>query len=254
MTNKNSRNVDSWIKNRTDHQVKALENASRIFDDNDALTVNTIEAIYARESSFGNKDILKNDKKGEVGASGHFQIERKTAETYSKKKITKTDDLRHDVDDASNIAALYLADINQLFAGNRTLLRDPETKKPILFTFKVENIDERKLFVIAAYNAGQGQIAKAQMAAEKDGKDATRWEIVKEYLKEAGATDAKVKEIIEYVESIIAYEKEFSSKSKANKKLKDKEPKKVLYNNSEDGHWVTLDNGNHVFIGNKKVG
>jgi hypothetical protein len=47
MTNK--RNVDSWIKNRTNHQVKALENASRIFDDNDALSVNTLEAIYGQE-------------------------------------------------------------------------------------------------------------------------------------------------------------------------------------------------------------
>ncbi len=87
MTNKNSKNVDSWIKNRTDHQVKALENASRIFDDNDALTVNTLEAIYGRESSFGNKDILKNDKKGEAGAAGHFQIERSTAETYTEPQI-----------------------------------------------------------------------------------------------------------------------------------------------------------------------
>jgi hypothetical protein len=87
LTNKNSKNVDSWIKNRTDHQVKALENASRIFDDNDALTVNTLEAIYGRESSFGNKDILKNDKKGEAGAAGHFQIERSTAETYTEPQI-----------------------------------------------------------------------------------------------------------------------------------------------------------------------
>ena len=251
MTNKNSKNVDSWIKNRTDHQVKALESASRIFDKNDK---NTLETIYGRESSFGNKDILKNDKKGEKGAAGDFQIIRDVAEKYSKTKITKKNDIRFDVDNASHIAALYLTDINLLFGKNSTLVKDPETGEPVLFTFKIENINERKSFVISAYNAGQGTIAKAQMAAKADGKDPTKWEVVKEYLKEAGVTDAKVKEIIEYIESVIAYEKEFSAKSKANKKLKDKEPKKVSDNNSENGHWITLDNGNHIFIENKKVG
>lgn len=50
-TNKN--NVDSWIKNRNEHQIKALEQASRNFDNKDALTVNTLEAIYGQETSFG---------------------------------------------------------------------------------------------------------------------------------------------------------------------------------------------------------
>jgi hypothetical protein len=91
------------------------------------------------------------------------------------------------------------------------------------------------------------------MKAQEDGKDPTKWEIVKEYLKAAGANDAKVKEIIEYVEKVLAYENEFSQKSKANKKMKDNDPKKISKNNSEDGHWVTLDNGNRIFIRNKKV-
>ena len=78
--------------------------------------------------------------------------------------------------------------------------------------------------------------------------------IVKEYLKAAGSSDAKVKEISEYVEKILAYEKEFSKKSKANKKLKDKPPKKVTNNDSADGHWITLKNSRHVFIGSKKFG
>lgn len=45
-------NVNKWIKNRKAHKVKALEKASRIFDKKDTLTVNTLEAIYGRESSF----------------------------------------------------------------------------------------------------------------------------------------------------------------------------------------------------------
>lgn len=86
-----------------------------------------------------------------------------------------------------------------------------------------------------------------------DGKDADKWEIVKEYLKAAGVSDAKIKEITEYVEKVLAYEKEFSEKSKANKKLKDKDPKKVSDNDSEDGHWITLDDGRHIFVEDKKV-
>jgi len=90
MTNKN--NVNSWLteENRNKaYKRNALENASRNFDDNDALTVNTLEAIYGQESSFGNEKILKNDKRGEVGAAGHFQIQKNVAEKHSKTKITK---------------------------------------------------------------------------------------------------------------------------------------------------------------------
>jgi|GEM_PF-847268 len=251
MTNKKS-NVDSWIQDRSQHQVQALENASRIFYNNDALTVNTLEAIYGRESSFGNKDILKKDKKGEIGAAGHFQIQKSTAKEFSDTKITERNDVRFDIDDASNIAALYLVRLNSLFSNNTTLTLDKKGKAEI-FTFLVPDINERKLFVIASYNAGQTLLAKAQMAAKADGQDPTKLEVIKEYLKKAGATNAKVKEIIEYVETVLSYEKEFSKKSKANKELKDKKPKKLSSNESGDGHWVTLDSGNHVFIENKKV-
>ncbi len=244
-----TKNIDSWIKNRTEHQVKALEKASKYFDNNDAFTINTLEAIYGQESSFGKYD--KSEKRGDKGAVGHFQIERGTAEEYGL-KITKENDPRFDVNESSEIAAQYLIRLNSLFNSNRRLGEDKEGN--IISTIFVPDINERKSFIIAAYNGGQGTIAKAQMAAKSDGKDATKWEIVKEYLEEAGATDAKAKEIIEYVEKVLAYEKEFAKKSKANKKLKDKEPSKVSDNNSEDGHWVTLDNGRHVFIEDKKVG
>ncbi len=120
------------------------------------------------------------------------------------------------------------------------------------FTSVILDINERKSFIIAAYNAGEGVVAKAQMAAKADGKDATKWEIVKKYLKAAGISDAKVKEITEYVEKVLAYEKEFTEKSKANKALKDKDPKKVSDNNDGNGHWITLDDGRHVFVDNKK--
>lgn len=172
---------------------------------------------------------------------------------YSKAKITEKNDIRHDVDNASNIAARYLANLNQLFSKNSTLIKPTQISEG-RFTTAILDINERKLFAIAAYNAGEGRIAQSQMEAKKNGKDAIKWEIVKKYLKQAGSTDAKVKEITEYVEKVLDYEKEFSKKSKANKKLKDKPPKKVSNNDSADGHWITLNDGRHIFIGNKKFG
>ena len=53
MAGKPSSNVDRWLERETPRTRKALENASRYFDLNDHLTVNTLEAVYGRESSFG---------------------------------------------------------------------------------------------------------------------------------------------------------------------------------------------------------
>lgn len=243
MAKNNNKNVDSWIKNRREHDTKALENASRHFDNKDALTVNTLEAIYGQETSFG---MAKNlGTRGKKGPAGYFQIDKETAKQHSKTKITKTNDPRFDIDDASDIAAKHLVYLNKIFGKESTLTEETST-------IAVIDINERKLFVIASYNAGQTNISKAQMQAEADDKNPAKWEIVKEYLTQIKLTDAKVEEIIQYVESVIAYEKEFSEKSKADKKLKDKNPRKLSDNSSEDGHWITLDNGNHVLIKGKK--
>ena len=250
MTNKFDQNMEKWLKVEEAegaHKRKALENASTVFDDNDAFTVNTLQAIYGQESGFG----ARKRAKAISGPSGDFQITAKIVAKYSKTKITAKNDIRHDVDNASNIAAQYLVDLNKLFGQISTLIAKSKTSEG-RFTTAILDINERKLFVIAAYNAGEGRIAQAQMEAKKAGKDATIWEIVKKYLEAAGSSEAKVKEITQYVEKVLAYEKEFSRKSKANKKLKDKPPKKVANNDSADGHWITLDNGRHVFIGNKK--
>jgi len=239
--------VNSWlaIENKDrGHKRVALERASRYFDNHDAFTVNTLEAIYGQESEFGSN--IKKDIKGSIGAVGHFQIEKATAEKFGKNKITKSNDYRFDVDNSSEIAAQYLVYLNKLFATNKILDKG-------ISTIEVLDINKRKILVIAAYNAGEGRIARAQMAAEKDGKDPTRWEDIKNYLKEAGSDDDKIKEIIEYVEKVLGYELEFSKKSNANKNLKNKEPKKLSDSEYEDGHWITLDNGRHILIKDKKV-
>lgn len=55
MAKKQNSSIDTWLERETKHNREALENASRYFDENDNLTVNTLEAIYGQESSFGVK-------------------------------------------------------------------------------------------------------------------------------------------------------------------------------------------------------
>ena len=74
-TNKKASNIATWLERETPHKQTALENASRHFDDKDALTVNTLEAIYGQESSFGRNRRTR----GIAGAAGDFQLERPTA-------------------------------------------------------------------------------------------------------------------------------------------------------------------------------
>ena len=68
MSEKPETNVDAWLEKETAHKREALENGSRYFDDNDPLTVNTLEAVYGQESSFG----TMLGERGADGAAGHF--------------------------------------------------------------------------------------------------------------------------------------------------------------------------------------
>ena len=74
MAKKQKSDVDVWLERETQHKREAVENASKYFDDNDNLTVNTLEAIYGKESSFG----AQQKKRGIDDAAGHFQFEKPT--------------------------------------------------------------------------------------------------------------------------------------------------------------------------------
>ena len=158
MTTKQSSDVDVWLERETDHVRKALESASRHFDGNDNLTVNTLEAIYGQESSFGTS--LRN--RGSAGAAGHFHFESATAKEYNL-IITKKNDQRFDIDYASSAAARYLKDLDNMFSRN-TKIREGSV------TIAVKSPMERKKFVLAAYNGGQRRIADAQSLAQQAGK------------------------------------------------------------------------------------
>lgn len=234
MLRKSKSDVDVWVEKETEHKREAIENASRYFDDNDSLTVNTLEAVYGQESSFG----AMQGKRGINGAAGHFMLKKATAEKYGL-IVSNKNDQRFDIDYASSAAARYMKDINTMFSKKTILSRG-------VATVPVKNVGERKKFVLAAYNGGQGRIARAQYLAKKAGKDPQLWNEVKEFLEKAGAGPDEAGEIRRYVENVPAYEIEFSEKSPADKNAKKKKGKSPGHRCTE-GHWVTID-GRPVFI------
>ncbi len=235
-----SKDVDKWLKDYTEQQMRAIETASKVFDDEDFMDVNIIEGIFARESSFGKSKNI--GSRGDNGPAGYFQ-QKKDAANRSGIKTEKNNDGRFDIDFAAIGAARQMKHLDGLF-GKKSNLGSG------IVTIKISSKQERMKFVIAAYNAGEGRIARAQQVAQADGKDPTKWEEVKNYLAEAGASEAQIKEVLEYVEKVLEYAEEFSKKSKARKKFKDKDLRESAMN--EDGHWITLKNGRHVFVENKK--
>ena len=114
----------------------------------------------------------------------------------------------------------------------------------------VKNTSERKKFVLAAYNAGEGRIARAQELTQKDGKNPQVWGDVEMFLEQAGAKGSKPKEIRDYVEIVPIYEVEFARKSPANKDLKHRKPRKELTRCTE-GRWRTIDDRPVFICGSK---
>ena len=227
--------VDEWIKNRKPHQVKALEKASKVFDDKDNLSVNTLEAIYGKESSFGGELYLNKSPKGTAKPAGHFQ--QKKASANEQGLITNPkNDQRFDIDEASIGAAKQLKKLDTFFSKKTKLTNN-------IFTIGISDNATREIFTIASYNIGQGRVAKAQALAKKANKDPKNWNDVQEFLIPAGANKAQAKEVTQYVTKVLEYKKGFEKKSQANKKSKDKKLKNKASKASKsgnDGHWVTI--------------
>jgi membrane-bound lytic murein transglycosylase MltF len=232
-------NVDAWLEKEDTHKQEALEQGSREFDDADSLSVHTLEAVYGKESGFG-EDL---GSRGTTGAAGHFQMEKATAERMGLTVTTKNDQ-RFDIDEAVVAEAKYLKKLDGFFTEERNLGSGLET-------IPVTDLDERTKFVLAANNAGEGRIARAQALAKAAGKDPAKWDDVKEFLKAAGASDAKVKEITSYVDMTKDYENKFQQKSEASEEDKNKGPTEMKPDSGE-GHWITTKNGKHILIDEPK--
>ncbi len=233
--------VDDWLNREDDHIRKALENASTYFDNKDVLDVHTLEAIYGQESSFG----INRNQRGIDKPAGDFQLEKATAVQYGI-FVSKENDQRFDVDYASIAAARYLKDLDTMFSKEKKLAKDR-------ITVPIKDAVERKKFVLAAYNNGQGHIAHAQVLAQKAGKDPTRWEDVQLFLKAVNKRSPlkKPKEVRDYVRNVLKNEIEFMKKSLADKKSKHKKLSKPS-SASHKGHWITK-NHLHIYIWEKRA-
>ena len=234
MPRQQTSNVDAWLKRETPRVRRALESASRHFDGNDHLTVNTLEAVYGQESGFG---VLLGTR-GSSQAAGHFQLKLDTAKRYGL-SVSRKNDQRFDMDYASSAAARYLKDLDTIFS-KRTLLAEGKSTIPI------KDVSERKEFVLGAFNAGEGRVAGAQRLAKLAGKNSGLWADVEGFLEPAGAKKSSADEARDYVEQVPLYEVEFATKSPADKTRKRKSPGRSKYRCTE-GHWVTVDD-RPVFI------
>ena len=228
MAKRQPSNVDVWLGRETPHVRKALENASRHFDGNDRLTVNTLEAVYGQENSFG---VLLGTH-GASGAAGHFQFRATTAREYNL-HVSKNNDQRFDIDYASSAAARHLKNLDNMFSRKTTVWGTSET-------VAVKDARERYKFVLGAYNGGQRYVADAQRLAEKAGKNPRLWADVQAFLESADTPESTADQMRQYVETVPLYEIEFAQKSPADKRLKAKEPRREQYSCAK-GHWVTID-------------
>lgn len=227
---KGKSNVSQWINRESPHIRRALEAASRHFDRNDSINVHTLEAVYGEESSFGQA----RRSLGINGAAGDFQMDAATARRMGL-STTKRNDERFDIDASSAAAGKYLKTLDNHF-------RRPATLTENLRTVPIVDRNERKSFVIAAYNAGDARIAIAQQEAIMAGRDPTKWDDVNQYLEKAGASKAKAIEIRNYVDRVKRYEREFSIKSPANSRSKYEGP-----SYPRGAHWITI-SGRHILI------
>jgi membrane-bound lytic murein transglycosylase F len=234
MPTKQTSNVDAWLKRETLRTRKALESASRHFDADDGLTVNILEAVYGQESSFG----IQMGTRGSSKPAGHFRFEPPTAKRYGL-SVSKENDQRFDIHYASSAAARYLKDLDSMFSRKTGLSSGKST-------IAVTNVSERKKFVLAAFNAGEGRVAGAQRLAEKAGKNPRLWSDVQQFVALAGTSKAKEQETREYVEKVLTYESEFAMKSPADKRKKQQKPGKRQAWCTE-GRWRTIDD-RPVFI------
>jgi soluble lytic murein transglycosylase-like protein len=104
---------------------------------------------------------------------GTFQMTAATAAEMRRKIAARTVARPPGSDDVA-LGVGYLRYLNDLFGRSARLA-------PGLTTVPVENA-ERRLFAVAAFNAGEGRVARAQARAAANGGDPTRFADVSPYL------------------------------------------------------------------------
>ena len=140
---KQQSDVSTWLERETSNQRRALERASRHFDRNDAMDVHTIEAVYARESRFGQDRGKRNSR----GAAGDFQIKKELAKNIGL-QVSAENDERFDVNTASAAAAKILKTSDNNFKKPTVLDKDVKTQrngKTSKSTWKKQGLQSNRL-------------------------------------------------------------------------------------------------------------
>jgi len=105
---------------------------------------------------------------------GTFQMTAPTAAEMRRKIAARTVDRPPGSDDVA-LGVGYLRYLHDLFGRKAVLARG-------LDTVAVTDPGERRLFAVAAFNAGEGRVARAQARAAANGGDPTRFADVSPYL------------------------------------------------------------------------
>jgi soluble lytic murein transglycosylase-like protein len=105
---------------------------------------------------------------------GTFQVTRYTAAEMKRKIAAGTVERPPGTDDVA-LGVGYLRYLHDLFGRNARLARGLET-------VPIEDTGERRLFAVAAYNAGEGRVAQAQAKAAASGQDPTVFANVRSFL------------------------------------------------------------------------
>jgi len=107
-------------------------------------------------------------------SSGTFQVTAPTAADIRRRLATGALERPSGTDDVA-LGVAHLRWLDDLFARDARLGGDLETTG-------VADGDERRRFAVAAYNAGEGRVARAQQRAAELRRDPTRYENVRPFL------------------------------------------------------------------------
>lgn len=158
--------IDDWL--RTPRQ-RALAEAITRASGHVGIEPSLSLAVAVAESSLN-----PSARSADGLSSGTFQVTAPTAADVRRRFATRELERPPGGDDIA-LGVAHLRWLDDLFARDATL-------GGALRTVPVDDPAERARFAVAAYNAGEGRVARAQQQAAQQRRDPTRYESIRPYL------------------------------------------------------------------------
>jgi len=158
--------IDAWL--RTPRQ-RALADAITHASGHAGVEPSLSLAVAVAESSLN-----PSARSADGLSSGTFQVTGPTASDI-RRRFRTGDLVRPPGSDDVALGVAHLRYLDDLFARDARLGRD-------LRTVPIDDDAERRRFAVAAYNAGEGRVARAQERAAALRRDPTRFESVRAFL------------------------------------------------------------------------